>query len=246
MKKLFLLAAACTVALATAAQTADTTAGEAQLRPMDADEILTTTAATAATEFTAPGYELSKWRFAVDAAYSYRVARKAENQIDGLAAGEWEKFVRGLKNGVSYGADLTYFFNPLYGVGAKFAGNRYASKLHNMEDVVNTYYFAPQFVARMPTKNQKNMWIFALSVGYVGYHETVTINGMGPIDGMDVKLGRGGAKTTAEVGFDFRVGKGVFMGLKIVAATGAIQMNLGSETQKESLNAIEIGGGVRF
>ncbi len=120
-------------------------------------------------------------------------------------------------------------------------GNHYANKLMGMKFGVDAWYFAPEFMMRAPTRNLKNAWIISISAGYVAYRESIS-------DGRQkLSESTGGFKTTTEFGYDFRLSKGVSMGLKLVASSGAVHISDGSGGKvKNSLNAIEIGGGIRF
>jgi hypothetical protein len=225
-------------AAAEAAEFAD--GGEPRLRPMREEEV--------AGSFPAmrrrpePKYKLKNWRIALDAAYSYRTAKIGENASDGLLSdGEWRNFMKGLLSGFSYGAGITGFVNDYFGLGAKFVGNHYSNDELGFKFGVDTYYFAPEFVARIPMRDNKNMWIFSLSAGYLRYNERVSVGGG------KWSFGKGGFKSTSEIGYDFRIGKDVFFGLKLVASVGVVNLDMpNGKTEKNSIETIEIGGGIRF
>ncbi len=221
-----------------AVDTPDTPDIEPQLSTFrSTDEYLTVSSAPAP-----PVFELSKWRFALDAAFSLRTAKISDNtSSSGLTDEQWKQLLSGLKKGVAYGVGVTRFFNNFYGLGAKFVGNHYANKLMGMKFGVDAWYFAPEFMMRAPTRNLKNAWIISISAGYVAYRESIS-------DGRQkLSESTGGFKTTTEFGYDFRLSKGVSMGLKLVASSGAVHISDGSGGKvKNSLNAIEIGGGIRF
>ncbi len=114
--------------------------------------------------------------------------------------------------------------------------NRYTANVRGISDVVNTYYIAPEFVGRVPTRNNKNVWIFTVSAGYVSYNEKIEM----------LSYSNGGFKSTLEAGFDIRLGGAIFLGFKLAVTSGAINFKADGKNYKESLNAIELGGGLRF
>jgi hypothetical protein len=146
-----------------------------------------------------------------------------------------------LRYGFSYGVSVTPFFNTRFGLGAKFVGTRYSSSGYGLTDKVNTFYVAPEFVVRLPVGLHKNAWVFAASMGYVHYSDKATVK-----NGAQARFTKGGVKSTIEAGFDFRISKGAFFGLKMVIAAGYIPVEIKGYEYNESLNAIELGGGFRF
>ncbi len=187
------------------------------------------------------GYELSKWRIALDVAFSYRTAKAAEGQISGVSESDWRRFVNGLRPGIAYGMSITPFFNDNFGVGLRFAGNHYSHTSDGgLSDNINTFYIAPEFVWRAPTFDNKNALIWTVSIGYLAYGEKMLYSGS------MAEIRKGGFKTATEIGYDFRIGAKSFFGLKLGLSTGGIRIDVGEEDQMESIGAIEIGGGFRF
>ncbi len=187
-----------------------------------------------------PEYTLPNLRFAVDVAYSYRTAKLAKNEIEGMSDDEWREFANRGRSGIAYSVGITPFFNTRFGLGAKFVGNHYRSRGFGLTDKVNTYYIAPEFLVRLPTRSFKNAWIISLSAGYVAYNEKVFIGDT------VAKLNKGGFKSMFEAGFDFRLERNLFMGVKLAMGGGTIKFKSGGKTHRESLEAFEIGAGLRF
>jgi hypothetical protein len=51
----------------------------------------------------------------------------------------------------------------------------------------------------------------------------------------------------ADIGFDIRLAGRLFLGIKLSASAGSVPfVGVDNKTYRESLNAIEIGGGLRF
>ena len=191
------------------------------------------------TAIPAPEYTFGKVRFALDVAGSIRVGKAYDGDIYGLTSSGTNP-VEQLRYGISYGASITGFSNTSFGWGAKFIGNHYSMNYDELSDKINTFYIGPEFVTRLPTASRRNAWVFAASMGYVHYTEKLEY------ETQESVLNKGGFKTVVEAGYDIRMGRNSFFGLKIALTAGYIPFKIDGETHNESLNAIEIGGGFRF
>jgi hypothetical protein len=213
----------------------DTTENEPVLRRIDDSELMFAlpSADIPALE---PENMFNKVRFALDVVYSHRIVDDIDTPY---GFSEWDKYARSLTSGISYGASITSFSSTYCGFGGKFVGSYYSADIGQQETTINTYYIGPEFIARVPTSGFNNAWIFGVSLGYVSYNETND-------GGIDTGFYEGGFKGYAELGYDIRLDKGVFMGLKFAASYGAVYAGAFSENNKVSQYAIEIGGGLRF
>lgn len=186
----------------------------------------------------APERKLSRVRFALDAMYSYRIADRLEVP-SGVPTSVWRKFENGMLSGFSYGVSITGFFNDNSGLGGKFVGSHYSSKMSYLSlsgyarDKIDMFYIAPEYIARIPDRNSGNMWVFGYSLGLVVFME----------EGTGIYLNRVGFRTGIEAGYDFRINEGVYFGLKAALYTGSVYLDPGNRI---SLNSIEVGGGFRF
>lgn len=217
---------------------------EPQLLPMADRELAPMTEAEPATDDGDAAYTIrkakpkaNKWRFALDAAYSHRVATMY-NPDGGSLGEEYKQFVGKYRRGITYGASITRFGSERFGAGAKFAGNRYSADAHGLSGRIDTYYIAPEFVVRLPGRT--GAWIFSASIGYLAYREKVNVG----IFNMEVK--ESGVKTLIEAGYDFRLADKLFLGLKIGLSAGGVGIEQVAEDYFESIQALEIGGGIRF
>lgn len=188
-----------------------------------------------------PEFKLKKVRFAVDAGFSYRTAKLANED---MLTSEAKSFLEKMRYGAYYGASITPFFGKTVGLGAKFTGNRYYSKYPGLSYEANTFYVAPELMFRVPTKSRRNMWIFALSIGYVAYRDTIEASSGGIT--LVEKTKAHGYKDSIDVGFDIRLTGNVFLGLKLSATSGVANIIDDGTSYKESLHAIEFGAGLRF
>ena len=184
-------------------------------------------------------YELptNKFRFAVDAGFSYRIA-KISSELEGLA----RDFVRKMRSGLVYNTDFHGFFPNGLGIGAKFTGHYYARTEAGLKYQVNTYYFAPSMMWRGFTPNS-DVFYYGLSAGYVQLNEKQSYAGNFS------SLKKGGIGTTFDVGYDIRLKGNTFVGFKLTYTTGNIVLDGKDSSGKdivESLAAIDLSVGFRF
>ncbi|MDR2890856.1 MAG: hypothetical protein LBV18_04550 [Alistipes sp.] len=173
-----------------------------------------------------PEMKLPKSRIALDIMYSARIFDRGVSGLDSRAESD-------LANGFSWGFAAAGFSNDIHGFGGKIVGSHYSSDLVEGGCNINMFYFAPEYVARIADRNNVNMWVFSCSLGPVVYDEST--------GGVDIN--RIGFRTGLDIGYDFRVGEGVWMGLKAGLYSGSIRL---SDDYGISLNSFEIGGGLRF
>lgn len=190
-----------------------------------------------------PERKLPKFRLAIDAGSSIRSSKIAANMPEsGLSDSDWRSIHQGLRTGFMMGASATGFFDDFYGLGGKFVWSRYSHNFKGLNLGVNTIYFGPEWITRLPSRKGKGAWIFGVSAGYVHYREKASYNGL------SLSKGKGSAKGIFEVGYDFLISGKTFVGVKVGTSIGSLKMkvdNIGKE-YTNSLNTWEFGAGIRF
>lgn len=175
-----------------------------------------------------------KWRFSIDIAYTYRTAKAVETGNNLL-----DDYLEKMRGGLAYGGDIHYLFKGGYGLGLRFYGHHYSNSEFGLKYVVNTYHIGPSFIWRSITRNNRGSWFLGISAGYVAYQDEISATGAGS-DG--ISSGCFGA--IADLGYDIRLGFGnTFLGFRISFISGTVNMGGG---YGESLNAVDIGMGLRF
>ncbi len=182
-----------------------------------------------------PVYEFSKARTAIDVAYSHIYIPLSDNIVGSSAV---EEFMDGLRGGVALGISTTSFYNDRCGWGGKFAFNRYSNSMSDLKTTINTYYLGLEFLVRIPAANSSGAWILSLSAGPVFYDEKMEITRY-----KDSSMFFG-FKSTAEIGYDIRLSKNVFLGFKLASNLVIVKVNYQDDLNNAS--AIEVGGGLRF
>lgn len=175
-------------------------------------------------------------RFGIDLGYSRRNG-KAVDEIP-------DDFVRKMRTGINFGADLIYFPVEVWGVGMKFSGRTFNAQTNGaikLIDRTQMYYFAPIVVARAFDKRNRNAWVFGVSAGYLRfivnvdtpyYHNSVSKSTLG---------------TTWEIGYDMRISKKCFFGPKLTFTSGSILFeDYNGEMAKESASSTDLSLGLRF
>ena len=179
----------------------------------------------------------SKFRFAVDVGFSYRIARTASD-LDALQ----KDFVNKMRAGFLYGGDFHGFFPFGMGLGAKYTGHYYSRTEMGLKNQVNTYYIAPSLMWR--TFNRKmDVIYYSFSFGYVNFSDKWSYNGISE------SFSNGGVGSTFDFGYDIRLSGNTFIGFKLTYTAGSVDWNVKDSSGNnlvESLAAIDLSVGFRF
>lgn len=201
-----------------------------------------------------------KLRFALDGGLSWRFGEIPEGVSVPV-----RNYLRELKSGHSFSAELTYQLNENLGLGAMYS--QYLSK-HSVSNITldfsdGTSYTGPtsdnikiQFVGpvlfnRQVSHNQKGAFTSNFSLGYLSYKN---VSSLGPdflqISGGTIGMGFG-------VGYEFYLSKSVGLGLTISGSLGTltkVKVSNGfssatiklSEEEYESLGRFDVSLGLRL
>ncbi|MNR02866.1 hypothetical protein D3C85_1187360 [compost metagenome] len=164
-----------------------------------------------------------------------------------------------LKSGSHFGADITYFVKPTWGLGAKFSqfstsnsgvANVQGIPMSMSDDIAHTF-IGPSFSTKYTTANTKHTFVFALALGYLGYNNDATLGGQ------PVKITGGTFGSALDAAYDFNITKNIAIGaqLSMTGGTlGKLTYNSGGMTttetfdkdEKESLSRLDFSLGARF
>lgn len=175
----------------------------------------------------------SPWKFGVNIGPSIRTGKAAEGAED---------LAKDLRLGVTYGADLQYFFpKSSFGLGARLAFHHYSAYFEMIDYRVRTTYLAPSFMWRN-FNSLGDAVMFGFSVGYLNYHDS-----MGGVPFMSGGVSRESLMTTLDAGYDIRIKNSkTFVTMRLSIAVGNVDMSDVQENARESLNAVDITMGIRF
>jgi hypothetical protein len=172
-------------------------------------------------------------RFAIDVGYSYRTGKAAEGLPD--------EYIRKMRSGMNFGVELLYFPSHAWGLGAKYSGRMFDTEMGVAKDNLDLHYFAPLFVGRLFDRQDRNAWVFGLSLGYLSFKEKITQGGNSEA------ISKGGIGTSYEIGYDIRMSKRNFLGLKLSLTSGFVMIDIpGGERQKENASSLDLSMGFRF
>lgn len=200
------------------------------------------------------------WRFALNGGWSYRTAKAPSGIPADLSA-----YIADLKWGNHIGGEITYYFEKLYGFGAKylvsnsskkFDGSIYytetdGSKVYGeMSDNMRITYIGPYFSTRFLSKNQKNALYLNVGFGYMGYvNNTVVVDKFkisGSTFGSNLDLGFDiGLSEGFAAGFQISYLSGLLSGYKVTdgITTETIEFEKG---EYESLGRFDFSVGLRY
>ncbi len=173
-----------------------------------------------------------QFRLAINGGFSYRLGKI----IDEIP----REFARKMRPGYNFGAEAIYFPNHAWGIGVKYAGRVFNAEMGQVSDKLNLHYFAPMFASRLFDWQNRNAWVMGLSVGYLSFVEKITAN----YD--TTKISKGGLGASYEIGYDIRISKRNFFGLKLSLTSGFVSIDTPEGKQKENASSIDLSAGLRF
>lgn len=177
-------------------------------------------------------YSASKWRVALDVAYSYRLGKAAEEVPS--------EYINRMRQGFALGVDVHGFISPVIGVGTKLSTKFYNSSYQGIKENLSTVFIGPSILCRLFDRNYKNAWIMGLSMGYLHVDDKATYNYN------SLKISQGTFGMAWDLGYDIRIAKMTFLGIKLSYAAGSIKVPGNFNDQRESLSSVNMGLGLRF
>jgi hypothetical protein len=162
--------------------------------------------------------------FDINGGYSYRIAR-----IDPSVDAFTRDYFEGLKSGLFYGADLTYYFSETLGAGIKFSSSLYNNSVSNVtvtfnngiikygevsDDIMITF-IGPTIITRYYPGNNDNCMTMGASFGYMTYIDDGLV--VDPIRITGNTLGMG-----LDFGYDFSIGPSTSIGLRLSFLSGVL------------------------
>ncbi len=198
--------------------------------------------------------ELNRFRVAVQGGFSQLLAKTSD-----AVPAESRNYVAELKSGSHFGADVTYFVKPTWGLGAKFSqfntsnsgtGNLQGIAVAMSDDIAHSFV-GPSFSTKYTTANTKHSFIFSLALGYLGYNNNAKLNGQ------LVKITGATFGSALDAGYDLNITKSIAIGAQISMTGGTLSKltySSGGVTttetfekdEKESLSRIDFSIGARF
>ncbi len=196
---------------------------------------------------------VQKFRIAVQGGFSQLLAKTAPSIVP-----QNRDYISELKSGYHYGADVTYFIKPTWGLGLKFnqfrsshSGLLYDENMMsmNMETSLVNSFVGPSLATKYDSPNNKHTFIFNVAIGYMGYLS----------DKKSVQVETTGATigSALDAGYDYRFTKNFALGAQLSIVGGVLKKfthksgnNSITETlgdnEKESMSRLDVSLGARF
>ena len=173
--------------------------------------------------------------------------------------------LKNLMRGLTYGADITYFFSENFGLGLKFHNLFVSDKMpasvndgHQtvngyLEDDINIAFLGPVFTFRLPSRNRNNAFFARAGLGATGYFDRgrmVKAEYAYRATGYSLGL-------LYEIGYDFSIAKNLSAGASVlflnssmrafrqVMADGTVQTFLLEDGESEALSHVGLSIGLR-
>lgn len=200
------------------------------------------------------------FRLAINAGLAYRTAKIADN-----VPSDFKSYMKDLKSGVSYSADISYFFSEQLGFGLKYALFKSknsvsnvmvtfpdgSSEIGSMSDNISNSFFGPIFTTRLLNGSKNNAFIMSLGLGYMGYTNKSTLAS----SNYTIKSSTMGL--CWDIGYDVGLSKNMSLGFQLSMYLGTLtkyEISDGVTTRTvkleedsyESLSRIDLTIGLRF
>lgn len=197
--------------------------------------------------------DFSRTRISMNGGWGYRFAKTSPNIPQ-----QYRDVINGLRSGVNYGADFTYYFSEHLGAGIKYnhfgtsvstGGDSAYLGIRNIDVGIN--FIGGTFGGRIYNKPHSGTFIISLSLGYLGYTEK------GVISSTPYKATGGTFGGVWDIGYDFRITPKIAIGAQVSILSGVlrsytVERNGTRETisldqsEYENLARVDLSGGIRF
>lgn len=180
-------------------------------------------AQTIVTSDTSVERAIPKWRIAVQGGGAYRLGRVPSGIDSDMAA-----YIKKMKLGFNYGADITYFFTEGLGVGVTYSNSHFSNAANitgtysdgttasgKMADIIDISFIGPVLTYRGLNQTGRNAFLMSIGFGYLGYQDKATM-----IEDFTLKgwtLGR-----LISIGYDFGISDRLSFGPALSLITGTL------------------------
>lgn len=202
-----------------------------------------------------PMRKLSKFRLSADMGYGWRTA-KIQNGLDNVTL----SLLKQANKGMTPSADFTYFFNDLNGLGIFYnshSGNGSVfgtlenGEIGSLDYTSSITSYGLQYLGRV-SPSEKWEFLVGVGAGYTAYLNALDMQKTNLIKSTGFTIG-----TFYSLGVDYKLSKKWAVGIQTKFFTGSIasfEVTEGgvtrtvqlSKDQFESLNNLQLSGGIRF
>lgn len=200
------------------------------------------------------------WRIAVQGGFAYRIGK-----VDNSLGSEYADYLKSLKEGYCYSADITHYFSEALGVGVKYSDGHFSGSIQGtatftdgsvrsgtFSDNIDLRFVGPIISYRWVSPNVRHAFYVNYGLGYLGMIDKSVLI----IDNLTMKGGTMGQ--LADMSYDFSITKNLAIGASVsyIAGTltsysiynsaGASQSVQLEKDEYESLSHVTISLGIRL
>lgn len=169
------------------------------------------------------GYrDYQRFTFSVGGGFGYQTAKVGDD-----VPSDFRGYIKKLKSGFVFGADLTYYFSEMMGVGVKYAqfnssnnmddiyiedsqgGRRYGP----MSDQLSISFIGPTFSTRFLNGSKNRAFTLGMCLGYMGYNDDKVI-----VD--NYKMTGSTLGTSYDIGYQFSLSEKTSLGIQLSLISG--------------------------
>ncbi len=182
--------------------------------------------------------DFPRFRLAINGGWSYRLAKAADSNSP-----EVDEYIKELKSGYSYGADVTLYWSGYSGIGARYDVFRSKNELEDgsfllASDDISITFIGPYYSSRFLMADKKNSLMFNAGLGYVGYKDKAYFVSDYELTGVTAGL-------LLDIGYDIGLSKSIAMGFQLSLIGGILtqyKLDDGFNTQTIKLEEDEYEG----
>lgn len=182
------------------------------------------------------GEPTSKWRFSLNADFSYRTAKHSD---EAKYDDDLKKFENRMRPGYGFSADAHHFFWNKAALGLRSSMQFHSTTEGDIKEKLNVFFIGPSFIYREFTRSNNGAFTIAYSMGYTNRMEKYDIN-----YGFGEKVSNGGFGYNMELGYDIRVGANQFIGINLSVFGSEIKIK--EYDIKDNLESVVLSVGYKF
>lgn len=191
-------------------------------------------------------------RFAINGGYSYM-----PKQINRITPTPNSDYSKKLQSGYNFGIDGGYYFkesdkmNLSFSMGVGFKFNMFGTsnetenlqfndlngntQIGKISDDIKILYFGPTYLTRMQTLNNKNTFIFGLSIGYISYTNNFVYDDSYKMTGNDIGF-------VVELAYDRKITEIISLGFQVSSVSSHLinyEIDDGTRSQKYNITEVD-------
>lgn len=169
------------------------------------------------------GYrDYQRFRFSINGGFGYQTAKVGEG-----VPSDFRDYIKKLKSGFVFGADITYYFSEIIGVGVKYSQFNSSNSMDNiyvedsqgvrrygrMSDQLSISFIGPTFSSRFLNGSKNRAFTLGMGLGYMGYNDDKVM-----VD--NFKMTGSTLGTSYDIGYEFSISEKTNLGIQLSLISG--------------------------